>query len=218
MYKVYACITQQHDLSLVLLAAFLCLFSAFAALSMVNRAVSYAGLVRLAWLAAGAFISANGIWATHFVAMLAFDTGLPTGFDIELTALSLLIAIAITGLGLALPIYAGHKAAPLVGGGIFGVGISTMHFVGMQGLLVPAVMTWDYTLVTVAWILGCGFAAFAIKLAHVDASMPTRIKGALTLTLAICSMHFTGMAALELTPNPACAPAACLSDQRKAGC
>ncbi|MEZ5932805.1 MAG: MHYT domain-containing protein [Alphaproteobacteria bacterium] len=202
MVRVYACITQQHDPWLVVLAALLCLFAAFAALSITNRAHSYDGVVRAAWLVAGAFISATGIWATHFVAMLAFETGLPTGFDIKLTVFSLIAAIVITGLGLALPVYLRHGMAPQAGGVVFGIGISTMHFVGMQGLLVPAVMTWDPLLVAAAWLLGCSFAVAAIRLAHGKHAIRARIGGALLLTLAICSMHFTGMAALELTPSP----------------
>ncbi|MEM8948272.1 MAG: MHYT domain-containing protein [Pseudomonadota bacterium] len=202
MYRVYACITQQHDLWLVALSAILCLCAAFAALSLVDRAREYAGIARLAWLGAGAVISGTGIWATHFVAMLAFETGLPTGFAIDLTLLSLVIAIVITGLGLSVPVYIDGRFAALLGGAVFGIGISSMHFLGMKGLVVPALMHWDDTLVLSAWLLGCGLAAVAIKFAHTDASMPTRVKGALVLTLAICSMHFTGMAALELTPSP----------------
>ena len=202
MYRLYACITQQHDLSLVSLAALLCLLASFAALSITSRAINNAGRLRFVWLTAGALISAVGIWATHFVAMLAFDTGLPTGYDIGLTVFSLVIAVAITGLGLAVPVYRRGSIAALGGGVIFGVGISTMHFVGMMGLLVPATMDWDNKFVILAWLLGCGFAALAIWQAVANDSTWGRAKSALTLTLAICSMHFTGMAALELTPSP----------------
>jgi signal transduction histidine kinase/NO-binding membrane sensor protein with MHYT domain len=202
MYRIYACVTQEHDLRLVALAAILCLCAAFSALSLAGRARDYAGFSRVAWLSAGAVISGTGIWATHFVAMLAFDTGLPTGFDVGLTVLSLLIAIVVTGLGMSLPVYVEGRFTALGGGAVFGVGISSMHFIGMEGLVVPALMQWDGQLVLAAWLLGCGLAAAAINLAHADLSMPTRIKGALILTLAICAMHFTGMAALELTPSP----------------
>ena len=202
MYRLYACITQQHDLSLVSLAALLCLLASFAALSITSRAINNAGRLRFVWLTAGALISAVGIWATHFVAMLAFDTGLPTGYDIGLTVFSLVIAVAITGLGLAVPVYRKGSIAALGGGVIFGVGISTMHFVGMMGLLVPAIMDWDNKFVILAWLLGCGFAALAIWQAVINDSTWGRVKSAVTLTLAICSMHFTGMAALELTPSP----------------
>ncbi|MGI9502249.1 MAG: ATP-binding protein, partial [Geminicoccaceae bacterium] len=135
-------------------------------------------------------------------AMLAFDTGLPTGYDIGLTILSFAVAVLVTGLGLATPAYWKSDLAALAGGVIFGVGIASMHFIGMKGLLVPAVMTWDHELVLLAWLLGCGFAAWAIRQAIADTSMWGRGKAAVTLTLAICSMHFTGMGALELMPSP----------------
>lgn len=119
MYRLYTSITQQHDLSLVFLAAFLCLLASFAALSIINRAINNAGRLRFVWLTAGALTSAAGIWATHFVAMLAIDTGLPTGYDIGLTVLSLVVAVAITGLGLTVPVYRKGGIAAFCGGGIY---------------------------------------------------------------------------------------------------
>jgi NO-binding membrane sensor protein with MHYT domain len=171
MARLYLCVTQQHDLSLVLLAAIVCLMASFAALSLINRAIGNEGTGRLVWLGVGATVSAAGIWATHFIAMLAFETGLPTGYDIGLTILSLLIAIVITALGFALATYRRTSSGALMGGAIVGAGISAMHFTGMAGLLVPATMAWSYGLVAAAWMSGCGFAAFALRRAVVDASM-----------------------------------------------
>jgi len=99
MLRVYGCITGQHDLRLVVVAAMICLFACFTAFSLTERAQTAKGLVRNAWLAAAALITGCGVWATHFVAMLAFQPGLPVSYDVGLTALSVLIAILVSGVG-----------------------------------------------------------------------------------------------------------------------
>jgi NO-binding membrane sensor protein with MHYT domain len=90
MLRVYGCITEQHDLRLVVVAAMICLFACFTAFSLTERTRTAKGHARYSWLAAGALITGCGVWATHFVAMLAFQTGLPVSYDVGLTALSVL--------------------------------------------------------------------------------------------------------------------------------
>lgn len=79
------------------------------------------------WLAVSAISTGFGIWATHFIAMLAFSSGVPTGYDISLTALSLIAAILLTGAGLAVAVKSALGAATWLGGAIVGCGIAAMH-------------------------------------------------------------------------------------------
>src|SRR5262245_47334698 len=51
---------------------------------------------RLAWLAMTGLSTGAGIWSTHFVAMLAYNPGLPIAYDPALTLASLVIAIGVT--------------------------------------------------------------------------------------------------------------------------
>ena len=73
MLQVYTCITQYHDLRLVLLAAVICFLCAYTSYSVVGRAVEAGPRARIWWLGAGAVATGSGIWATHFVAILAYD-------------------------------------------------------------------------------------------------------------------------------------------------
>src|ERR1044071_3625418 len=106
MLRVYACIAQDHDLRLVVVAGLICALATFTALSLRARAAETASLgVRLRWLTGAAVVTGCGVWSTHFVAMLAFKPSLPIGYDTGLTILSIAIAITVTWLGLGLGLW-----------------------------------------------------------------------------------------------------------------
>ena len=73
-----------------------------------------------------------GIWATHFIAMLAYN-GIGVACDINLTTLSLFMAVAVICVGLCVAIYIPARWAAPAGGGIFGTGVALMHYLGMIG-------------------------------------------------------------------------------------
>src|SRR5688572_1042380 len=87
MLRVYACITGEHDFRLVLVAGTICLLAAFTAFSIFEQA-RRAERRPWAWTALAGFVAGTGIWATHFVAMLAYRPNLPIA-----------AAVAITGIG-----------------------------------------------------------------------------------------------------------------------
>src|SRR6202163_372797 len=89
MLIVYNCIVKQHDLRLVGLAAIICALASFTAISLLHHVRKSTGQMRTIWLAVSATSSGFGIWATHFIAMLAFSPGMPTAYNISLTFLSL---------------------------------------------------------------------------------------------------------------------------------
>jgi diguanylate cyclase len=101
MLTVYNCIVNEHDLRLVVLAAAICALASFAAITLLRHVRKSTGYIRHVWLAVSATSSGFGIWATHFIAMLAFSPGIPNGYNITLTFLSLMAAIVLTGVGLA---------------------------------------------------------------------------------------------------------------------
>ena len=78
MLKVYNCIATEHDLKLVALAAFVCILASIAAIRLLRYARKSKGRMRSVWLTVSAISTGFGIWATHFIAMLAFTPGLPS--------------------------------------------------------------------------------------------------------------------------------------------
>src|SRR3981189_1324298 len=101
MLTVYDCIFNAHDLRLVGLAAGICALPSFTGIILLHPVRRSAGQMRLIWLAVSATSTGFGIWATHFIAMLAFSPGLPTAYNIVLTILSLICATLLTGAGFA---------------------------------------------------------------------------------------------------------------------
>ena len=199
MLRVYTCIVHEHDLRLVLLAGLICLLSAFTAFSIFERA-RQAARRRVAWLALAAFVSGTGIWSTHFLAMLAFEPGLPIGYDLNLTLLSTALAILITGLGWRAALATG-RWAPLAAGAATGIGIGSMHYVGMSAVKLPGLFLWDRPMVAVSILLGIALSAAALA-EHRRKPRTHPWRPALLFTLAICGLHFTAMGAASILPDP----------------
>ena len=164
MSRVLTCLGTEHDWRLVLLAAGVCLVASLAAVCLFQRALATRSRVRAGWTAGAGAATGCGIWATHFIAMLAYEPGVPVAYDVGLTALSLTSAIAITGAGLAIATTTGLAAAPF-GGVTVAVGIAAMHYTGMAALEVPGRVGWSAALVIASILLGMVFAVPAMWLA-----------------------------------------------------
>src|SRR5712691_3965725 len=127
MFRVLTCLTVEHDWRLVAVAAVVCLFASLTAVNLFNRARATVGGERAVWIVAAAIATGFGIWATHFVAMLAYEPGLPIAYSLSLTILSLAAAAFITGFGLSIAVYWHARWAAPLAGAVVGGGIAAMH-------------------------------------------------------------------------------------------
>ena len=146
----------------------------------------------------------GGIWATHFIAMQAYGPGAGGAYNIPLTILSLIFAIAVTFIGLSISVSVTRARLVVLGGAVVGGGVAAMHYTGMMALEIPARIDW--TTGTVDG-LDLSSASFSGRLPWSLLGGATSLAGALgatlLLTLAIVAHHFTAMGAVELTPDPA---------------
>ncbi|HTF00429.1 MAG TPA: EAL domain-containing protein [Bradyrhizobium sp.] len=202
MFRIYNCVAYAHDLRLVGLAALVCVLASFAAINLLRHARKSHGQMRGLWLAVSAISTGFGIWATHFIAMLAFTPGIPSGYNIVLTILSLVAAILLTGAGLAISLTANWRHGPWIGGAIVAGGIAAMHYTGMAAFEVAGIVLWDPVLVAASIVLGAAIGAVALPVGLHGNNEKWKIGGAVLLTLAICSHHFTAMAAVSIIPDP----------------
>ena len=85
MLRVYTCVVQEHDLRLVVVAGLICLFSSLIAFSAFDQARRDRPR-RALWTGLAAVVAGLGIWATHFVAMLAYEPKIPVGYDVATTS------------------------------------------------------------------------------------------------------------------------------------
>jgi signal transduction histidine kinase len=201
MIKVLNCITGQHSIALVLLAAAVCAFGSFTALSLLARARhKKTGAIDWRWLVASSAVAGAAVWSTHFVAMLAYDpSALPLGYDVGLTLLSIAIAMVVTFAGFAIVLY---MREALLGGAVFGVAVGSMHFTGMAALTAPATPDWDPVYVVASIVIGIVFGALALHVFAKGRGWRSALNGTNVMCLAIAGLHFTAMSALTLIPNP----------------
>src|SRR5882672_6844578 len=105
MFRVLTCLTTEHDWRLVIVAGVICFLASLAAINLLRRAEATGGRARAIWIMTAGAATGSGIWATHFIAILAYDPGVGIAYNIGLTTLSLLAAAAVTGIGLAVTDY-----------------------------------------------------------------------------------------------------------------
>jgi diguanylate cyclase len=202
MFRVLSCLGGEHDLRLVVLAGGVCFLASIVAISLFRRATAAANRARIAWLALAGIATGCGIWATHFIAMLAYAPGVDVAYDITLTGLSLGLAMAVTGAGLSLAVAKPHGRYPAIGGAIVGGGVACMHYTGMFALELPGRVTWWSDLVATSILLGMLLGAASLTFAVRHGGKRGTVWSAVLLTLAIVSHHFTAMGAVEIVPDP----------------
>jgi NO-binding membrane sensor protein with MHYT domain/anti-sigma regulatory factor (Ser/Thr protein kinase) len=193
---LYACIFEQHDLRLVALAAVVCVLACFSAINLFADAQEASGSRRGLLHATAATVFGAGVWTTHFIAELAYQPGIPIGYDINLTLASVALAVVVTWFGMWIALSFGGRH---IGGVVVGIAIGAMHYTGIAALRAPADFAWDPVMVAISVVIGATMAAAAIEILGSKPSVAQRIGAAGMLVLAIVGLHFTAMAALSLT-------------------
>ncbi|RKT16382.1 NO-binding membrane sensor protein with MHYT domain [Streptomyces sp. 1114.5] len=180
---------------------FVACLGSFVALRSARWALISTGRTRAVWLLFASTSLGAGIWSMHFIAMLGFSvTGVEISYQPGLTVLSLLVAVAVVGVGLFTVGYWRRRPvlALLAGGLTTGLGVAAMHYLGMAAMVLPGHLGYDH--VTVA--LSVGIAVFAAT-AALWAALNIRgtlavLAAAPVMGVAVCAMHYTGMAALSV--------------------
>jgi methyl-accepting chemotaxis protein len=203
MFRTLTCLTTQHDWRLVLVAAIVCFLSSLTAITLFHRARSTAGRASAMWIVAAGVATGCGIWATHFLAMLAYEPGIPIAYDVNLTILSLVAAALVTAGGLAVAVIFPARWGAPIGGGVIGAGVACMHYLGMAAVELPGHVEWDVPLVVASIVLGMVLGMAALFVAVRWNGVRALLASALLLTLAIVSHHFTAMGAVDIVPDPA---------------
>jgi PAS domain S-box-containing protein len=196
---LYTCIVGQHDPRLVAVAALICLFACYTAVGLFSHASEAAGPRRIKWLAIAAVVFGAGVWATHFVAELAYRPGMPVEYAVGPTAASLVVAVSLSFVGMT--VAAGFDV-PAIGGAIIGIAVGAMHYVGMAALHAPADLVWNPDYVAASIAIGVVLCALALRVARRESSIIARAAATVLLVGGICGLHFVAMSAVWLVPDP----------------
>ncbi|MER6731896.1 MHYT domain-containing protein [Streptomyces puniciscabiei] len=153
---------------------------------------------RPAWLALGSAAIGSGIWTMHFVAMMGFAVKeTPIHYDKPITYASLGLAIVMVGVGIFIVGYRGATGTALfTGGTITGLGVASMHYLGMAGVRFHGRFTYNTLTVAASVAIAVVAATAALWAAGRVRGFMWSVGASLVMGLAVSGMHYTGMAAL----------------------
>ncbi|MFE7531559.1 MHYT domain-containing protein [Kitasatospora sp. NPDC057542] len=179
---------------------FVACLGAFVALRSARWALVSQGRTRAVWLLFASTSLGAGIWSMHFIAMLGFSvTGAEISYRPGLTVLSLLVAVTVVGVGLFTVGYWRHRAlALLVGGLTTGLGVAAMHYLGMAAMVLPGRLGYDLPTVAASVAIAVVAATAALWAALNIRGTLAVLAAAPVMGVAVCAMHYTGMAALSV--------------------
>ncbi|MFE9024104.1 MHYT domain-containing protein [Streptomyces sp. NPDC007808] len=174
---------------------------------------------RPGWLALAAAAIGSGIWTMHFIAMMGFTVEeTPIHYDKAMTFASLAVAIVMVGIGIFIVGYKGARGTALfTGGTITGLGIASMHYLGMAGMRLGGRLEYNTFTVAVSVVIAMVAATAALWAAGQVRGFLWSVGASLVMGLAVSGMHYTGMAALSVhlhdtdVPTAGDSPAALLA-------
>ncbi|MBC2901673.1 MHYT domain-containing protein [Streptomyces cupreus] len=155
---------------------------------------------RPGWLVLGSAAIGSGIWTMHFVAMMGFTVEeTPIHYDKPMTFASLAVAIVMVGTGIFIVGYKGARGTALfTGGTITGLGIASMHYLGMAGLQLNGKLEYNTLTVAASVAIAMAAATAALWAAGQVRGFLWSVGASLVMGLAVSGMHYTGMAALSV--------------------
>ncbi|HEY3849120.1 MAG TPA: EAL domain-containing protein [Acetobacteraceae bacterium] len=207
MLRVIGCITQQHDLRLVAVAALICALACGTTLNLVARAQTSNGKESLTWVIAAAAVFGCGVWSLHFVAELAYTPGIPIAYSIPLTVVSAFVAIVGSLIALSVWLYCPSRTVGVAAGGtLLGLAVSAMHYSGVKAMRVPGTLHFDRDQAAASIVVAVAFAILALGRSGTLASPWRRVEAIGWLALSICGLHFTAMSALSIELGQASNP------------
>lgn len=164
---------------------------------------------RIVWLVLAAVsIGGVGIWVMHFIAMLGFATpGMPVRYDIMRTLLSAILSVASVFLGLLVfgvrTEFARWRL--LAGGLITGIAVNLMHYTGMWAVQIKGHIGYNLGLVALSIVIAVVAATAALWFTVAVDRIMLRVLAGLIMGIAVTGMHYTGMAAVRVSLDPAAA-------------
>jgi NO-binding membrane sensor protein with MHYT domain len=197
------------DPGLIVLSFLFACVGSFIALTAAHRLRTRHG--RMDWtrlLTIGAALGGVGVWSMHFIGMLALRMDVGSSYSVPETITSLALAVIATAGSVALAASRPDSLGRLLLAGVLlGLSVVVMHYLGMFGLKIYGFISWDMALVGLSILIAIVAATAALWLALNTPTLKRRLAAAVAMGVAVCAMHYTGMAAAEFI---------CTTDQRTA--
>ncbi|WP_322908144.1 EAL domain-containing protein [Paenibacillus campi] len=189
------------------LSVLISIVAAYIALNLASKVSQSRGKSKIIWLCLSSFVMGSGVWSMHFVGMLAFHLDMPVHYDIVLTLLSALAAIVASFIAFAVVVKPNQKLGQnLIAGLMMGLGISVMHYTGMQAMQMNAMIVYNipYVLLSIGIALLASYSALFLFNRFRDQPDFSiwKLISAIVMGFAISGMHYTGMAATHFHHMP----------------
>jgi two-component system, sensor histidine kinase and response regulator len=197
-----------YDPALVCLSILIAAGASYAALELASCTFVYRGLARAIWIGGGAVAMGIGIWAMHYIGMLAFRLPVPVLYYLPGVGLSLLAAIASAAIALFFVSRSTLSIVRLGTGSLaMGTGIFGMHYIGMAAMRLPADCVYNPWIVALSGLIAVAVSGTALWITfnlrqEVGHFRWLRLASAIIMGVAICAMHYTGMAAASFRRAP----------------
>jgi NO-binding membrane sensor protein with MHYT domain len=193
-----------HDPFLVALSVAIAILGGYTGFSLAARVRAAPGGSRRALLAGAAVFLAVGIWTMHFVGVLASPIPADTVYLVLPTIISFLICALVVGISLFF-VSVGEPTLPRVASSavLLGLGIVSMHYVGIHGLAGNFVIEhdWPMVLLSVVVAIGAAYGGLRAFLARQDGVR--LIASSIAFGVAVSGMHYTATHGMHFV---ACSP------------
>lgn len=202
-----AVMATSYDPLQVGLSVLIAIATSYAALDLAGRVTAASRGRREAWMAGGAISMGSGIWAMHFVGMLAFHLPVTVCYYWPTVLAALMIAIIASAAALHfVSRYRIGLRNVLISGSILGSGVAALHFMAMGAMRMAASCMYNPGIVAASIALAILFAVSGVWLGWYFRDEPNRtawrrIGAGLLMGTAISAMHYTAMAAASFTPS-----------------
>ena len=166
-------------------------------------------------LLAGSLVLGCGVWAMHFVGMLAADLCTAVSYDVGITALSILPAVLASWVALNLNLRPGIGLRDTVLGGVLvGAGIGVMHYLGMEAMQMAPLLRYDLPVFLLSLVVAMLLAMLALWIRFALLQLKPRLPlwlsphllASIAMGAAISGMHYVGMAAARFVEVPGMEP------------
>ncbi|MFL9670054.1 putative bifunctional diguanylate cyclase/phosphodiesterase [Variovorax sp. AB1(2024)] len=211
MNNLPAFLPSQHNLWAVAASLLLATLASYVALDLSRRVRHASGRPYLLWWALGSLAMGTGIWSMHFVGMLGFSLPISLGFSGGLTLASWVAGVMASGVALWVASKADYGLRRIAVASLaMAVGICGMHYIGMAALDMAPPIVWHAPTVLLSLLIGLGASAAALFIfkylgnAHSNHRVAFQFLASVVMGIAICGMHYTGMAAASFPADSVC--------------
>jgi len=201
MFDLLSCVQNEHDSRLLGLAIAVCIIAAASTVVLLRQARNAHGAERTRWVLVAGTASGFGTWATHFIAMIGYNSSIVKGYELTPTLLSLLVVAGSISTGFAIALRSQDWRVRWFAGGIIGAGVAAMHYIGMAAVEMSASyhLSTGYVVASVIAAIGPNFPVLSWAIDRNDRRSGVGAAG--LIVLGIFSLHFIGMAGITLLPS-----------------